>query len=236
MSAHANLPEDATNRVYARQEKPRMKNATLRIGAAALLAASLVTSCATTTLVSQWADKDYQGKKLERVMIIGVAKKDMVRRQFEDSFATSITNKHTFAMTSYKDMPDPSNITKELAEPLIVANKITHIIVTRIVDHKTVTTYVPPSTTVYTSGYPGYYPGYYNSWNGYYSAGYSAVTTPGYTYDTEYVNLETNVYDVATGKMIWSGLSQTELGGSVESHIADVIEVVTGAMKSHGML
>jgi hypothetical protein len=234
--AHANLPAGANNRVYARQENFRMKTASLRIGAACLLAASLVMSCATTTLVSQWADKDFQGKKIERALIIGVAKKDVLRRQFEDTFATDLAKSKAFAMASYRDMPDPSAITKELAEPVIAANKITHVIVTRIVDHKTVTTYVPPTTTVYTSGYPGYYPGYYNSWNGYYSAGYGAVTTPGYTYDTEYVNLETNVYDVATGKMIWSGLSQTELGGTAEQHIPDVIEVVTNAMRTHGLL
>jgi flagellar basal body P-ring protein FlgI len=49
-------------------------------------------------------------------------------------------------------------------------------------------------------------------------------------YDTEYVSLETNVYDAATGKIVWSGLTQTELGSKVQEQIEEFIEVISGAM------
>jgi len=96
------------------------------------------------------------------------------------------------------------------------------------VDQKTVTTYVPPSVTTYAPAYPSYY---YGGWSGYYGASYSTVVSPGYEYDTQYVSLETNIYDVASNKLIWSGVTETQMGGTAESHIDEFIQVMIGYIK-----
>jgi len=59
---------------------------------------------------------------------------------------------------------------------------------------------------------------------------------PGYTYDTDYVNLETNVYDLRSGKLIWSGLTETEIGSKVNAHLQELVQVLTAAMKKDKIL
>jgi hypothetical protein len=199
----------------------------LWVGGLALVGASLLASCASTTMVNSWADPAYADGKLGKVLIIGVAKNAALRRQFEDSFVRSLQSKKVPATSSYQALPDPAEINVASLEPIVRDQGITHVLVTRFVDRKTVTSYVPPSVTTYAPAYPAYYHG---GWYGYYGASYSTVVSPGYTYETEYVHLETNVYDVASNKLIWSGVTETELGGTAQNHVAEFIGVVTTYM------
>jgi len=203
-------------------------NKPLSVGGLAMLAISLLTSCASTSMVSKWVDPAYTGGKLGNVLIIGVAKDPLVRRQFEDNFAKDLKGRKTVGTVSYLVLPDAAAINVESVTPIVKSQNITHVLVTRLVDKKTVTSYVPPSVTTYAPAYPSYYGG--GGWYGYYGASYSTVVSPGYTYDTQYVSLETNVYDVASGKLIWSGVTETEMGGTVQAHIAEFIGVITTYM------
>jgi hypothetical protein len=195
------------------------------IGIALLCA--VLSSCATTSLLTSWVDPEASGKKLGNVLVVGVARSAAARRQFEDGFARVLKSRQIGAVTSYVQLPDPGAIDEAAVKPIALKERVTHVLIVRLVDRKTITSYVPPSVTYYG---PAYYPRYYRTWPGYYSAGYAAATSPGYTYDTVYVNLETNVYDVATGRLVWSGLTQTELGSRVQQQIEEFIEVISGAM------
>jgi len=194
----------------------------------AVLATSLLSSCASTTMLSSWTDPAYTGGKLGNVLVIGVAKNPGVRRKFEDTFVKNLKNKKAMGTVSYMALPNPAEINEESVAPILRDQKITQVLVTRIVDQKTVTTYVPPSVTTYAPAYPSYY---YGGWSGYYGASYSTVVSPGYEYDTQYVSLETNIYDVASNKLIWSGVTETQMGGTAESHIDEFIQVMIGYIK-----
>jgi hypothetical protein len=168
-------------------------------------------------------------------MVIGVSNNTVVRRQFEDTFVAELNQLGETAMPSYPVLPNADEINEQTVAPVVEQNQIDHLMIVRVVDKKTVTTYVPPSTTYY-GGYPSYYPSYYGSWYGYYGHGYSTVTTPGYTYDTQYVNLETNVYDIRSGKLIWSGLTETEIGSQVAAQMQELVHVLTTAMQKDKIL
>jgi len=198
--------------------------------------AVLLGGCATTSMLSSWVDPEAAGKKLDKVLVIGIAKNHVVRRQYEDTFVRQLTAKGARAIPSYQLLPDANQISEESIAPHIAENQITQVLVTRLVDRKTVSTYVPPTTTMYATGYPSYYPSYYGSWYGYYNTGYAAVSSPGYTYDTEYVNLETNVYDIAAQKLVWTGLTETELGGQVDAQIDEFIQLLTATMSRDKLL
>jgi len=194
-----------------------------------VIVAGVLSSCATTNLLTSWVDPEASGKKLGNVLVVGVAKSASARRQFEDGFARVLRGRQIGAVTSYVQLPDPAAIDEAAVKPIALKEKVTHVLIVRLVDRKTVTSYVPPSTTYY-GGFPGSYPSYYGSWPGYYYNGYAAATRPGYTFDTEYVNLETNVYDAVTGKLVWSGVTRTELGSRLQEQIEEFIEVISGAM------
>jgi hypothetical protein len=191
------------------------------------LLCAVLSSCATTSLLTSWVDPEAGGKKLGNVLVVGVARSESARRQFEDGFARVLRSRQVGAVTSYVQLPDPAAINEATVKPVALKENVTHVLIVRLVDRRTVTSYVPPSVAYYG---PPYYPGYYRTWPGYYSAGYATTMSPGYTYDTVYVNLETNVYDAATGRLVWSGLTETALGSRVQAQIEEFIDVISGAM------
>jgi hypothetical protein len=202
-----------------------MRKPTMRTALLGLIMAGVLASCAPTNLMTSWVDPQASGKKLENVLVIGVARNAPVRRQFEDGFARVLRSRQVGALTSYMQLPDPAAINDAAVRPIALKEKVTHVLIVRLVDQKTVTTYAQSGPAYY-----GRYPAYYGGWPGYYNNGYAMATRPGYAYETEYVNLETNVYDVATGKLVWSGLTETELGGRMQERIEDFIYVIFNAM------
>jgi hypothetical protein len=103
------------------------------------------------------------------------------------------------------------------------------VLITRLVDKKTVDTYVP-GRTHYAP------PAYYGNWSGYYRASYGAAYEPGYTVRDEVVVLETNVYDVSTEKLIWSAISETFVEGSDEKLIKELIKLITDNLSKQNVL
>ena len=91
---------------------------------------------------------------------------------------------------------------------------------TRVYDIQTDTEYVPPSTSV--GVYPGWGHPYYGGWYGYYSYSYTVSYSPGYTYQRTTVVLESNLYDAASGQLIWSAQSETFDPTNVEDAIISV--------------
>ena len=91
---------------------------------------------------------------------------------------------------------------------------------------------MPP--TVVTTGFGA--PGYYGSWHSYWSVGYTTVASPGYVTREEVFSLETNLWDVATGERVWTGLSQTWVGDAPESNLKAVISKVTYELRSKKIL
>jgi hypothetical protein len=191
------------------------------------MAAILTTSCGSTSMLTSWSDPNYTGGKLQHVLVIGVGKDQVIRRLFEDMFAERLSNRRTQATGSYILLSDPSEISKETVGPLVTEHGFTHVLVTRLVDRKTITDYAPATVG---ATYVPVYPQYYSGWYSYYSTSYTTVVSPGYTYETELVNLETNIYDVASEKLIWSGLTETETGGRIEGKLREFIDVVMSEM------
>jgi len=198
-----------------------------------VLSLGLLSSCGSTKIVSAWADPDYTQGKMRSALVIGVSSNVTRRRQYEDQFTEQLERKNIQGHTSYRVVADAAQITEEALAPYVRDNNISHVIVTRIVSHEKVQTYVPPTvSTTYMPSYPPYYGGWYS----YYNASYSTMVTPGYTYETEYVHLETNVYDVATGKLIWSGLTETELGSQAGARIQEFIQVIMHQMSKDKLI
>ncbi len=205
-------------------------------GLAAAFAVLLSSSCASTSLLTSWADPSAAGQGIGTSMVIGVSDRAVVRRQFEDIFVARLNELGGKAIPSYPLLPDASAINERSAAPVVERNRIEHLVIVRVVDKKTVTTYVPPTSTTVLVGAPPAFPPYYNSWHAFYGFQYSTVTMPGYTYQTEYVNLETNVYDLRSDKLIWSGLTETQVGSKLGERMKELVRVLTAAMKKDGIL
>jgi len=83
----------------------------------------------------------------------------------------------------------------------------------------------------YTRGGHGH-SGYY----GFYHSRYNYARDPGYSSTSKTVRLETNLYDVKTEKLIWSGQSKTLSKDSKDQIINDVIRVVINDLQKNNLL
>jgi hypothetical protein len=193
----------------------------------ALLGLLAITGCGPSTkLLHTWSDPTFKTNSLNKVVVLGIAKNSTIRRTYEDHFVTALKGMGTDALPSYpytaEGQLDSSQVASKLAEL-----QVDGIIVTRVTDKQTVDTYYPPTTS-----YVGVPSPYYGGWYGYYNMGYSYVSSPGYTVQSQVVNLETNLYRVSDGKLVWSGLSQTWLmeGDNPANEIDPFIGQIVSAM------
>lgn len=188
----------------------------------------MIASCATTTLDSVWRDPNYQGGKLKKVFVIGVAREETNRRLFEDKFVARLKTYGTDALSSYTIIPSKEKLDEATVENEIKTLRVGAVLITRLVNVKKETEYVP--TTRYT---PRSYP---SGWYGGYSRSYENVNSPGYGVGYEVVSLETRIYDTQTEKLIWSGLSTTVLEDSVAKAIQSVIDAIVKSLSDNQLI
>lgn len=183
-----------------------MRRMALALAGLATLGLLLLAGCsATTKLTNVWGDPAFQTNSLKKLMVLGVAKSPSMRRTFEETFVGALQKEGVEAMISYPltgDFPlDSATVTAKILE-----SGCDGIFVTRVVDRKTVETYYPPTTTYIAAPAP-----YYGGWYGYSSMGYAYESSPGYTVQSQVINLETNLYRVSDAKLVWSALSESWL-------------------------
>lgn len=189
---------------------PRYLNLTAAIGAL------LVVGCGGATQMTRvWVDPGFEANSLRKLMVIGIGNNPTIRRSFEDRFTAALKAQGIEAEPSYRLVGD-GNLDSARTSAEMHRTGCEGVFVTRIVDQKTVETYYPSAWYAGYAGVPyGWAPyAYRYGWYGYYGLGYAYATTPGYTVEHQVVHLETSLYRVADGQLVWSALSEEWLGQS----------------------
>jgi hypothetical protein len=190
-----------------------------------LLGLVLVQGCATTTLVETWQAPGLEPADLEfeDVVAIAVMPDETRQRLVEDALAAAAT--HTKVTPAYtilepEDRDDPARLRAALER-----NGIDGAVTVTLVDTEKQQTYVPGTTRVYPGGYYGYY-----------RAVGAVVYEPGYTHTDTIVVVETSLYNVSEGKLLWSGISRTMNPKNVDSLIEGIVEAARDELHSEGLL
>ncbi|MFC1821148.1 hypothetical protein ACFL9T_00440 [Thermodesulfobacteriota bacterium] len=190
-----------------------------------LIAAILISGCASTKLTHIWVDETYKGKVFSDILVIAVSNQEGVRRSFEEKFIAELKQAGVDAVSSADAIAIPAN--KELKKETILkaVQKYNNdaVIITHLIGVEKKDVYYPP-----TRVYPSYY--------GYYHSAHVNVNQRGYYKSNTFVRLETNLYDVKTEKPVWSGQSETWEPGSDQQIIDEVIKIVIGNMRKKGLL
>lgn len=193
-----------------------MKGTTKRLSGLTIISLLLTYSCATTIVPTVWVDETYT-KKIEKVLVVGVAKRPGVRRIFEDEFGKQLKKRGVDAVSSYILIPFAEQLNKETIEPKIRDMAIDAVLVTRLLDEKKVSEYRPRGTYVVPKSYLYGYYDYYSD---------SISRDAGYKVEGNVVTLETNVYETQEEKLIWSSLSKTFVQARSYKEIKSVIKAV----------
>lgn len=203
----------------------------------AVMSMALLVACASTSVVSEWRAPGYHGAPLKKIVIYIAAQDDATRRRVEDHVASSFP-KGTQGVPSYTLFPDPRAINEANREKIGARLKqegfdgaLTASLVA--VDMNNV--YVPPQTHVAPAmGGASFYG--YGGYRGYAGYGGYAYTTPGYTYLESKYLVETILYEIPGGKMVWT-MTTGSLNPDTRRQIAEeVTRMINGEMKKQGFL
>jgi hypothetical protein len=188
------------------------------LGLLLITGAFIFTSCASTKITSSWKDKEYQGKA-EKFVVIMVARTPEMRNMFEGRFVAELRARGNKAVQSYElvdleQLPD-----RELVKSRIQGTAADTVLISRLIDSKTIQSYMPGSVQSQINIYPSHYYG----WGTYYEV---IFVDYGYTGDTQVAYIETNLYDMKTEKLIWSAQTETERTEGEQQLVNKFIDVI----------
>ncbi|MDO9080816.1 MAG: hypothetical protein Q7U44_08435 [Desulfuromonadales bacterium] len=197
--------------------------------------------CSSTTIGGSWKDPEYQGGRLDKVLVIGIAQKETIKRVYEDAFVAALQQQGINASPGYKVLAKNESNNKDLIVKRVKELGFKNVLISRVADKKTVE-FIHPSTTTFL-GDAGYryryyrdYP-YYNHYFDYYDRGYATVIhSPSYTTTSDLVILETNIYESGNGEIIYSVQTQSLLDYGSEKTIKEVVRTIMKNLKDNQMI
>lgn len=193
----------------------------------------LLTGCSPSTqIVKTWTDPSLNAatiKAYNKVLVIAQLKDDASRRIAEDKIVASSSKGNFVASYNYLK---PGQNNQNLAVTDLLNDGIEAIILMRLTDIAKTTDYV--QGTSYYGGW-GYGRGYYGGYGGW-GYGGSYYSTPGYYEENKTYYVETNIYDVKSNKLLWSGTTSTLNPSKATEALDDIILAVKTELTNKGLL
>ena len=184
----------------------------------------LALGCATTKLAQTWSDPTITSPvQFKKVLVLYINPDSYQRRAAEDALFMNVRS--TEVIQGYRVLPDELMKDVEGAKAFIQKTGIDGAILMRLVEVDKETSWVPGSTY-----------GPYSSFYGYWGYAWPTVYDPGYMRTDTYVKLETMVYRVADGKLIYAAQSSTMNPESVRQIADDLAIELREDLKQRGLI
>ena len=197
----------------------------LLIASLALLAVSCTAS---TKMIGVWSDPAYQAQPTHKLLVIGIGQNEGMVKLFESEMGKAFGQYKISVVPGTTVFPVGQPIDTTVGRPYCHDNGIDLVSVTRVVGISKESEYVPGD--MYYAPAPAYY-GFYP----YYYSSYSMASTPGYMREYKVATVETNVYQVSTEKLVWSGQSKTMDPSSINSAMTDIATLLVSEMDRSGL-
>lgn len=176
-------------------------------------------------LTKTWTDPSLNSdtKPFNKVLVIAQLKDDLTRRIVEDKIVAS-SSKGNFVQ-SYNYLK-PSEQEEKLVISDLARDGIDGIILMRLTDIEKTTSYAQGAT--YYGGW-GYRGGFYGG----YGYGYGS---PGYYQQDKTYYVETNIYDVKSNKLLWTGVVSTTNPSKLDTTLDAIIATVKTELSNKGLI
>jgi hypothetical protein len=186
--------------------------------------AMLLSACASTTLQSAWFDTSYKGGQFRKILVVGVGANIADRRVFEDIFSQKLTAAGTPGVPGYQFLADDARANEPGWNAGIAQSGADGLLLVRVLG-------VDTKTRVTTTMVPG--PMYYGPYGGWW--GPSMVAVPDVSqYDI--ANVETNLFDVKTKRVVWAGTTQTYNPTTVAKETPGFADLIIGQLAARGLI
>ena len=180
-------------------------------------------------LTSVWTDPGRSDQPKNNILVVGLAQRPQVRTSFEYQLKHEFTSRGVGAMASVDGIPQDVQLDKQSFAQYFGKDNLDAVLVTGLVSADTTDQYTPGNSYAVPVGY-------YNTWHGYYGAVYAVHREPGYwTTNTKFV-LESNLYDVATAKLIWRGISKAVNPENTMEVIEELSKILVNRLGEDGIV
>jgi hypothetical protein len=200
------------------------------VGAILISAAVIMFGCGSSVwLTDVWTDPGYTGQPKNNVLVVGLAQKPEVRTSFEHQLALEFTSRGVGSIASVDGIPMDVKLDKQNFDHYFGEKNLDAVLITGLVSADT-TKYFTPGAS-YTTRVE-----YFDSWHGYYRTVYEVHTEPGFwTENTEFV-MESTLYDVSSGKLVWRGISKALNPENVMVIIQDLSKTLVNRLGVDGIV
>jgi hypothetical protein len=183
----------------------------------------------------KWKAPDYTGGPVQKVAVLAVEERGAIRGIFEGQFATQLEKSgqaalRTQELLSLQEIKD----NKEAAAARLREAGADSILIVRLVDVTTRARSVrqnPNAFAPVTTGYGGY------GWYDFYSVAFMDMSVVRSTLKQK-LYLDSSLYDLNTGKRLWSGLTQTVVKENTDrlELVRPLVKEVVTAMRADGCI
>jgi len=204
----------------------------------------LISGCASNTKLSNtWSDPGNTASYSD-ILIVGISDSEQKRRAYESFFIASFQDKGINAVASYTVIDHKTELNLEgekgslrkIVKSAIKGSDIDAVLVTHVVSIEEEDIYRPSMDyqPVYSSAY--YNRPHYGGMYGYHGYVTAYVQQPGYYTEERTYVLESNLYDVKSGELVWTTRSKTFAPDSMEQAINDISSLIIADLKSRKLI
>jgi len=184
--------------------------------------AALTASAGGDKLLSSWKDPSTKKLSFQHVVAVAITDNGPVRRAAENEMVYIIGPK---AIPSSQVIPDSEIQDADKVKAQLESGGFDGAITMRLVDATTkVKTARDPVPTAY-----------YQIW-GYYRFAWVADRPPDYLTAEQKLQIEVNIYSLPSGKLLWTGTSETMRPHLVETAVDDVAKLVKKRLKRERLI
>ena len=200
-----------------------------------LLLSSIVWGCGPTQKITgSWASPDATvNGPYDKVFVVVLSPNSTANYDIEAQMANTLISRGFKVLRSTDIFPPKFSITQDLTREklteAISKRGCDAVLMLSLLDSKEVESYNPG--TVYAPVNYGYYGSYY----GYYNHYYPQVYSPGYYSVDKTYYLETNLYDLADDKLLWSVQSEAKNPKDLHSWFKAYANMLISHLKSKGL-
>ena len=184
-------------------------------------------ACQTTSLQSAWFDPNFTGGPMHRIAVVTVGLNLVNRRATEDIFAQRLRRLGVDAAAGWTVIPDEARDAEAPFTEAVRKSGAQDLLMVRLLGVDTRTEVV--TMMVPTSG---------PAWGGpVWGGGWGTTMVPVTQVSQDNLAMvETTLYEVATGRVVWSGNTQTLNPSDFQRDAAGFADVIVGQPRARGLI
>lgn len=198
--------------------------------AAALLLVGLLSACGSkSTLLSNWQEPSSRGTAYSSFVVIAVHNNRMIREAYEMEMVEALAARGARVITGTSVLPADDPLNRDAVQAILKEQNIEAAVVTRLISADTQEYFMPESAATSATAY-------YNTFWGFYSSSYTMINEPGFMGSETIVNLESNLYEVAEGTLVWTGVVETLNPDDAMEAVRSQVKTVTERFEKLGLV